>query len=108
LTNKRFSVRKLHEVLRLHFDDGTNRFHGQAGNVKPADVGTLSSFFGRKRLVHETVRGKALDRAMEIVQRLSLHTPESVAYIKRLVRSATETPLAIMYHRTCTRAHAFP
>jgi enoyl-CoA hydratase/carnithine racemase len=48
----------------------------------------------RKGLVHETVSGKALDHAMEIAQRLSSHTPESVAYIKRLVRNATETPLA--------------
>src|SRR5712671_4965620 len=48
----------------------------------------------RKGLVHETVGGKALDRAMEIAQRLSSHTLESVAYIKRLVRNATETPLA--------------
>src|ERR1700692_4358399 len=48
----------------------------------------------RKGLVHEPVSGKALDRAMEIAQRLSSHTPESVAYIKRLVRNATETPLA--------------
>jgi enoyl-CoA hydratase len=48
----------------------------------------------RKGLVHETVTGKALDRAMEIARRLSSHTPESVAYIKRLVRNATETPLA--------------
>src|SRR5205809_4490481 len=48
----------------------------------------------RKGLVHETVSGKALDRALEIAQRLSSHTPESLAYIKRLVRNATETPLA--------------
>jgi enoyl-CoA hydratase len=48
----------------------------------------------RKGLVHETVSGKALDRAMDIARRLVLHTPESVAYIKRLVRNATETPLA--------------
>src|ERR1700722_2633663 len=48
----------------------------------------------RKGLVHETVSGKALDRAMEIARRLSSHTPESVAYMKRLVRNATETPLA--------------
>ena len=48
----------------------------------------------KKGLVHETVSGKALDRAMEIAQRLSSYTPESVAYIKRLVRNATETPLA--------------
>ena len=43
-------------------------------------------------LVHETVSGKPLDRAMEIARRLSSHTPESLAYIKRLVRNATETP----------------
>src|SRR5882762_2450961 len=48
----------------------------------------------RKGLVHETVSGKALDRAMEIAQRLSLHPPEAVACIKRLVRNSTETPLA--------------
>jgi len=48
----------------------------------------------RKGLVHETVNGKALDRAMKIAQRLSSYAPESVAYIKRLVRNATETPLA--------------
>jgi enoyl-CoA hydratase/carnithine racemase len=48
----------------------------------------------RKGLVHETVSGKALDRAMEIAQRLSSYTPESVACIKRLVRNSTETPLA--------------
>src|SRR6266436_8249563 len=48
----------------------------------------------RKGLVHETVSGKALDRAMEIARRLSSHTPESLAYIKRLVRNAIETPLA--------------
>src|SRR3989442_4796223 len=48
----------------------------------------------RKGLVHETVGGKALDRAIEIARRLSSYTPESVAYIKRLVRNATETPLA--------------
>src|SRR5712692_3572473 len=58
---------------------------GDAVNPKEAE---------RKGLVHETVSGKALERAMELAKRLSLHTPESVAYIKRLVRNATETPLA--------------
>jgi enoyl-CoA hydratase/carnithine racemase len=48
----------------------------------------------RNGLVHETVSGKALDRAMEIARRLSLHPPEAVAYIKRLVRNATGIPLA--------------
>lgn len=48
----------------------------------------------RKGLVHETVDGKALDRAMAIAQRLSAHPAESLAYIKRLVRNATGTPLA--------------
>src|SRR5436309_7937716 len=48
----------------------------------------------RNGLVHETVSGKALDRAMEIARRLSSHAPESIAYIKRLVRNATDTPLA--------------
>ena len=48
----------------------------------------------RKGLVHETVSGKAIDRAMEIAKRLSSHPPESLGYIKRLVRNATDTPLA--------------
>jgi enoyl-CoA hydratase/carnithine racemase len=48
----------------------------------------------RRGLVHETVSGPALDRAMEIARHLSSFTPDSLAYIKRLVRSATETPLA--------------
>lgn len=48
----------------------------------------------RKGLVHETVSGKAIDRAMEIAKRLCSHTSESLGYIKRLVRSALATPLA--------------
>ncbi len=48
----------------------------------------------RKGLVHETVSGRAIDSAMEIAKRLSSHTPESLGYIKRLVRNATDTPLA--------------
>ena len=47
----------------------------------------------QKGLVHEAVEGKALDRAMEIARRLASHTPQSVAHIKRLVRSALDTPL---------------
>jgi len=48
----------------------------------------------KRGFVHETVSGKAIDRAMEIAKRLCSHTPESLAYIKRLVRSAIDTPLA--------------
>jgi enoyl-CoA hydratase/carnithine racemase len=48
----------------------------------------------RKGLVHETVSGRAIDRAMEIAKRLSSHTPESLGYIKRLIRNATNTLLA--------------
>jgi enoyl-CoA hydratase/carnithine racemase len=47
-----------------------------------------------KGFVQETVKGKALDRALEIARRIATHTPESVRYIKRLVRGATTTPLA--------------
>src|SRR6202158_3835473 len=49
----------------------------------------------RLGLVHESVSGKALDRAMEIARRLASRPPESVAAIKRLVRNATDTPLAL-------------
>src|SRR6201997_335139 len=48
----------------------------------------------RKGLVHETVTGKALDHAIELARRLSSFPPDSLAYAKRLVRNATETPLA--------------
>jgi enoyl-CoA hydratase/carnithine racemase len=48
----------------------------------------------RQGFVQETVKGKALDRAMEIAARIATHTPESVRYIKRLVRGAEHTPLA--------------
>ena len=48
----------------------------------------------KRGLVHETVNGKAIDRAMEVAKRFCSHTPESLAYIKRLVRSAVDTPLA--------------
>ncbi len=47
----------------------------------------------RQGFVQETVKGKALDRAMEIARRMATHTPESVRYIKRLVKSAVATPL---------------
>jgi enoyl-CoA hydratase/carnithine racemase len=48
----------------------------------------------RLGLVNETVSGKALDRALEIARRLASRPPEAVGYIKRLIRNATETPLA--------------
>lgn len=48
----------------------------------------------RRGLVHETVNGRAIERALEIARRLAAHSPESVAYIKRLVRGALNTPLA--------------
>jgi enoyl-CoA hydratase len=48
----------------------------------------------RQGFVQETVKGKALDRAMEIATRIATHTPESVRYIKPLVRGAEHTPLA--------------
>src|ERR1700739_3895219 len=34
----------------------------------------------KKGLVHETVSGKAIDRAMEIAKRLTSHTPASLSY----------------------------
>src|SRR5216684_1070972 len=68
-----------------------------------AHLGLLPGAGGTQRLprvigmpgaLMHILMGKALDRAMEIARRLSLHPPEAVAYIKRLVRNATETPLA--------------
>ena len=48
----------------------------------------------RRGFVHETVSGRALDRAIEVAQRLLRHTPQSLASIKRLVREALSRPLA--------------
>jgi enoyl-CoA hydratase len=48
----------------------------------------------RKGLVHVTVEGRAIDHAMELALRLSSFPSESLAYVKRLVRNATEMPLA--------------
>jgi enoyl-CoA hydratase/carnithine racemase len=48
----------------------------------------------RKGLVHVTVEGKAIDCAMELASRLSSLPLDSLAYVKRLVRNATEMPLA--------------
>jgi enoyl-CoA hydratase/carnithine racemase len=48
----------------------------------------------RKGLVHLTVDGRALDQAMEIGRRLVSFPAESLAYVKRLVRGAVDTPLA--------------
>src|SRR5258708_34118955 len=42
----------------------------------------------RKGFVHETVKGNALDRTIQIARHLSSFTPESLAYIKRLVSDA--------------------
>jgi enoyl-CoA hydratase len=55
---------------------------------------TLSPLEAAQRgLVHEVVAGEALDRGMEIARQLATHTPESIRYVKRLVRGALETPL---------------
>jgi enoyl-CoA hydratase len=48
----------------------------------------------RKGLVHVTVEGKAIDYAMELGRHLLSFPPDSLAYVKRLVRNATEMPLA--------------
>ena len=47
----------------------------------------------QKGFVHEAVPGTALDRPMEIARPLASHTPQSIRYIKRLIRNAVETPL---------------
>jgi len=81
---------------------------GAGGTQKlPRTIGTAAAlmhiFMGdpvapqeaaRLGLVNETVSGKALARALEIARRLASRPPEAVGYIKRLVRNATETPLA--------------
>jgi enoyl-CoA hydratase/carnithine racemase len=43
--------------------------------------------------VHETVKGKALDRAIVVASRLTKQSPVSIAYIKRLVKEAMSRPL---------------
>jgi enoyl-CoA hydratase/carnithine racemase len=64
----------------------------------------------RKGLVHETVSGKALDRAMEIAERLSSYTPESVA--SRASRDRTRDlglgRIALVVLRDVVERAAFP
>ena len=45
-------------------------------------------------LVNEVAQGKAVERAMEVAGQLAIQSPRAVAHIKRLARSATQTPLA--------------
>lgn len=48
----------------------------------------------RLGIVHEAVAGRALARAQEIARKLARLDAPALAYIKRLVRSACETPLS--------------
>src|SRR2546425_1785353 len=72
----------------------------------------------RKGLVHETVSGQALDRAMEIAQRVvtyagigCLHQASRPQRHRDAAGTGTGTRtkslLEIVHHRTCTRAHTF-
>ena len=45
-------------------------------------------------MVHAAVDGPVLDHAMTMAERLAAQPARAVAHIKRLVRSATETPLS--------------
>jgi hypothetical protein len=78
-----------------HLREPHERVH-QNGQARGPDMGRpLNPHEAEKNdLVHETVSGKAIDRAMEIAKRFCSHTPESLGYIKRLVRNAIDTPLA--------------
>src|SRR5260370_1004329 len=49
---------------------------------------------GREWPENATYNGGFFDKAMEIARRLVSFPAESLAYVKRLVRSATDTPLA--------------
>ena len=71
-----------------------------------------------KGFVHECVKGKALDRALEIAKRLATHTPEIGALHQAAGASAVATPLdagpgagaqpvhEALHRRTGARAHA--
>jgi enoyl-CoA hydratase len=45
-------------------------------------------------VVNELANGKALERAMEVAGQLAAQSPRAMAHIKRLARSATQTPIA--------------
>jgi enoyl-CoA hydratase len=45
-------------------------------------------------LVNELAQGKALERAMEVARQLATQSPRAMAHIKRLARSAVQTPPA--------------
>jgi enoyl-CoA hydratase len=44
--------------------------------------------------MNEPAQGKALERAMEVAGQLGSQSPRAMAHIKRLARSAMQTPLA--------------
>jgi enoyl-CoA hydratase/carnithine racemase len=43
--------------------------------------------------MNEPAQGKALERAMEVAGQLGSQSPRAMAHIKRLARSAMQTPL---------------
>jgi len=45
-------------------------------------------------MVHAAVDGPVLDHALALAERLAAQSPRAVAHIKRLIRSAAETPLS--------------
>ncbi len=45
-------------------------------------------------LVNELAQGKAVERAMEVASQLASQSARAMAHIKRLARSAMQTPLA--------------
>src|SRR5258707_1276481 len=84
------AVITLGSATRIYFDEEmrdalTDILMGQPVNPREG---------GRNGMVQEPVSGQALNREMQIAARLSSRTPESLAYIEVVVRSATDTPLA--------------
>ncbi len=60
----------------------------------------------RKGLVHETVSGKALDRAMEIARRLSSHTPDNRDTAGAGIGTGTKSFFEIVHLGSRARANA--
>jgi enoyl-CoA hydratase len=78
---------------------GTQRLPRLVGTARALEFMLLGRRFSPREaasfgLVNEVAPGKAVERAMELASHLTSQSPRAMAHIKRLAKSAVQTPLA--------------
>jgi enoyl-CoA hydratase/carnithine racemase len=78
---------------------GTQRLPRLVGTARALEFMLLGRRFSPREaasfgVVNEVAQGKCLKRAMEVASQLASQSPRAMANIKRLARSAAQTPLA--------------